>query len=441
MELQIDYIYVPEEVDKLLSHWWADDFYNYYSHHQAWILRTREDLSKGDKVAIGAWVLEEYPIERKDLVGACLLKRSESLAGVELEIDLVYVLPEYRNRHHYRINNIEASRANPYLGQRLLKKAETLCRNYDYPRLSVRINAKNMELVSFYLSQGFVVQSFDPNTQRYLLTKNIQSVYSGDPYDANMITEWLCNKWGIEIKSWYGTDYACGVFKVGSVNPWQIDVDIHINDYENLEKLVNVQNEDSPLTISILTEENWRALESTSPIYVVTPGLLREETNAYAINLTLHNKVKALVVPIHSDWFEKFHLDDRPQVFMDGGEYGQLLVRAKEEYDEDTFIIFSDSGAYHLKVLGVGKVIEVRSNSPDTLWNEYGEISTFETRQEFGSYVNVKTKMTAVTFSFEEIKTVALDFSEMLKEGGWGYIDKREFYEKFVENDEFETIV
>jgi len=437
MEIQIDHLYTSRQLDSLFNELLTADFAEAYApHRDVWCLQTREELLQGRKVGIGAWTIpDKYSGKRGDLAGACILRRSDSLLGAELELEVIHVQPQYRNPHYYP-EPLQGNRTKPQqaIGSSLLKKAEELCQKYGYRRIVSQVPTRFSALVFFLLRQQFVVHEYDADRNQYHLAKSLEPIYNSDPYDVRMIVEWLCDKWLIEVSEWSKPDHAVGLHTIGEYTDWKVGVDIlicqHSADLRRKLKdatcpirLVVFRSEEDEIPDRILKEQN---------IHFIQPTTLMRETRNGDLDLNLQDYAAGVLVPIREELFERLKQSER-QVFLDGGEYGQILMRRVQEGSRRrAFIVFSNSDVSNTEILGIGKILSVHAGTPEELWNRFGTLSTFEQKAAFDQYSNIKTKMTAIVFEQLEVNSEAVDFSRRLATGGWCYLSDEEFYRQVL---------
>lgn len=431
MDIQIDLLYAESEIDLLLDGLLAGDFAEACRpHYASWRSRTREELWSGRQVAVGAWTIpDEYSGEREELAGACILRKTDSLQGPELTMEVLYVARKYRNPHYYP-NSLRANWIGPprQIGTELLSKAEQLCEKYGYGRITTEAHVHLTDLIFFLLRQRFIVHGCDVEKGQYFLAKHLKDVYNADPYDVEMIVEWLCQKWGMTIENWVGPDHVIAAHTLGEHIDWNLEAHLLIcKNSDDLRRKMKELDGASKLVL-FETEEDELPGAINEKVHCLFPTDLRRETGSNDLNLALRDTVCAVVVSIRRDLFHQFEADEA-QVFLDGVEYGRVpLKRVENEPDWHAFVVFSDSDVNHQEILGVGIIQEVAFGSPNGLWKDFGRMSTFEDRSAFNQYGNIKTRMTAIVFDHLEINRERIDFSDKLAGRGWCYLTEDEFF-------------
>lgn len=441
MDIQFDHLYDRDQLATLFSKLLAGDFASsYIPSYSVWSAQTLDDLNLGRKVAIGAWLIPDRQRGTKgDLIGCCILKRIDSLHGAELELEVIHVNPKYRNPHYYPDTFSDfQDETRQLVGARLLQKTEELCQKYGYRRIVAEVPTKFSKLVFFLLRRHFVVQGYDGHEQQYRLTKHVELIYNKDPYDVNMIVRWLCSKWGIEIREWPQKDHAIGCYTIGQETKWEAEIDILVCDNLNsLRHKAGALRKTSRL-VFLKNEETLTSHDINGPqTYYVQPSIVKTETQNQDIDLTLQDYAAAAVVSIRKEFFGRFKTGER-QVFLDGGEYGNILLnRIQSELNRHAFIVFSNTSVNHQEMLGVGKVISVHMGSPDELWSEFGHMTTFAHKSDFDRYRNIKTSMTAIVFEGLEVNSERADFKQKLERRGWSYLTDEEFYKEVLARSKY----
>ena len=435
MEIQIDHLYTIPQLEVLFNELLAGDFADAYPYYDLWRSQTREDLLLGRKVAIAVWTVpDEYTGRREDLAGACILRKSETLLGPELELEVIHVESKYRNPHYYP-NSFRPGKA---IGSSLLRKTEELCQKYGYRRIVTEIPTRFSNMVLFLLHQQFVIHGYDANQRQYRLLKYVEPIYNKDPYDVNMVVEWLCNRWLITINEWVNPDHALGLHTIGEHARCEIEVDILICQ-DSADFRQKVKKADRPIRLVFFkTEEDHipDALKERTT-HFIQPTMLRRETRNRNVDLTLQDYATAVLVSIRKELFDRFKSLE-PQAFLDGGEYGQILMkRVQGESRRHAFIVFCNSDVNNQEILGVGTVSSVHIGPPEELWDRFGTMSTFGQKSEFDRYSNIKTRMTAIVLDQLEVNSERVDFSKRLSEGGWCYLSDEEFYRQVLAHGDY----
>lgn len=437
MDIQIDHIYTTAQLDALFDQLLAEkDFVEAYeANRDSWCSQTREELLLGRKVAVGAWTVpDKYSGRREDLAGACILKRSDSLLGPELELEVIHVARRFRTHHHY-YDSLRRNWVPPrQIGCELLQKAEQLCQKYGYNRIVTRVPVRFPDLVFFLLRYEFVIHEYDVSKEQYHLAKALTPTYIADPYDVKLVVDWLCAKWGITIHEWLTPDHAVGTLLVGGEAKWEIGLDVLVcQDSRDLKQKIKQAATPMCLVVFRRKEDDLPAIVfKERKVHIIQPDVLKEETGNHDLDLTLQDIAAGVLVPIRKEFFERFEPGER-RVFLDGGEYGQVLVRRVQAGTRrHTFIVFSNSDVSNQEILGVGRIVSVHNGTPEALWEQFGSISTFGEKSDFDHYTNIKTRMTAIVFEQLEANAEPADFGKKLSKGGWCYLSDEEFYQQVL---------
>lgn len=184
----MDYIRLYEEdhLDKLLAlNELIRDKYLDYPYHSNWIDKAKDDIEIGKRIAFGA-------IFGGELVGSVIVKDGLS-SDLELKNFIINPnIPEI---------DIEDVRDN------LLQQVEIFAQRNDYEIFTTNILTKHLEDLNYFLSRNFTVSSLkqfpnNTNLNLYTLTKELTTVYNGDPLDFETIIDWILKRqYNFNIKS------------------------------------------------------------------------------------------------------------------------------------------------------------------------------------------------------------------------------------------------
>ncbi len=178
--LDMDYVRLYEKhhlVDLLkLNEKFVEDFVD-YPYHSNWMEKAREDIVLGKRIAFGAYYGDE-------LVGSVIVKDGLS-SDLELKNFLV-------NSKHPEVEILEVR-------DKLLKQVEVFAQRNSYEIFTTDILTNHLDELNYFLNKKFKVSylkqfPYQGAKNIYTLTKNLSTIYNGDPLDSKSIIHWILQK-------------------------------------------------------------------------------------------------------------------------------------------------------------------------------------------------------------------------------------------------------
>lgn len=151
--------------------------YEDYPYHFNWIEKARDDIKIGKRIAFGA-------IFGDELIASVIVK--DGLSS-DLELKNFIVNSDLKG---VDVNKVKDN---------LLKQVEIFAQRNDYEIFTIDILTKHLDDLNYFLSRGFTVSSlkkFSKENQLniYTLTKELESLYNGDPLEFESIIDWILRR-------------------------------------------------------------------------------------------------------------------------------------------------------------------------------------------------------------------------------------------------------
>jgi hypothetical protein len=393
-----------------------------------WLERLVGQVSRGDKLAFGAF---RYTMARPDdleLVGLVVVE--QTLVGVDqdptLRLELLFVAPEWRNP-------MKPGARAPRVGTSLLERVERFANKHGYRRLAVEAPVADSSGLYFFLSSGFVLSGSDHTLgtePSYRFTYELPPNYTGDSHDPEAVVEWLTGEWGFDPDGPWGAggrDFRLGLGSgpqaLGPGLPLRAQCwPIPAPSDEPLET--------ERMTIHFVLDGETRP----EPVQPEAPAVSLGELRAMCGRETLSFEIPeepALVVSIRSEFLDR--LAEAPErtthAFVDGGQYGQMLNRViMRDGHVALAFIDADGDPKNPELIGVASARSVDVASPAEIWDRFGNLTAFSSRDEYMMYAVAKSRMTCIQFdSLKQYRAAAptLRFSD----DHWSYVEAAHVYE------------
>ena len=395
----------------------APEFHKHYPDFKIWLNKALKEASEGKRLvyALSKPILENRKARLK-LIGVTFVK----ITGETAELKGLFVHEDVR-------------RTGPKYGSNLYKKVEEELAKKGISKIITDVPCENSQVSWFLIQNGFqingLIERYKKDDFCYILSKEVKSSYTGDPFDWYNIVNWF-------LKNVYQ-------FQIGE--PEIIE--------PNKVKLIPILSNNKNLTISLLPSLTGISLifdaeMKESDLSIVDTLLEKMDGNIRIVFAKkIGNKTRAKLNEYH------FLTFDQNQVFefcccleppFEKEEIQGLMVEMKNDYfkkidenleyftyikgagigkfaKEDDFILFFvdrhekyQEGA----LMGFGKIKEISCKPSLEQWNYYKQLNPLFSEQEFNQFTSYKKEIIGIVVKdFKKISPVSYDeFRDMFSE-------------------------
>jgi hypothetical protein len=311
------------------------------------------------------------------------------------------------------------------IGLTLLTEVRRFCVTHGYTRIHCFAPADS-DTLALLVRHGFEPEgvALGGYEKTFSLTLHLASAYTGDPYDGRHLLHWIAEQLRLEVIS--SSDITCeSLLGLASLNLDLADTALAESKLPiYLELDANPDGRDY-LRIGVKTRDSYVQAASLSL------DQLRDLSGEKRIDMTLWpppEQGASIAVEIRPDLFNRFRTGAK-NAFFDSGSYGTLLEYGIAHGVAPTiFFVDFATTTTNPRLIGIGTVREVHRGSPDELWRQWGEISSWSDKEEFGRYRAIKRKMTVIVFdSLREVNILGAGLP--LIGHSWTYVEADQAYE------------
>lgn len=310
------------------------------------------------------------------------------------------------------------------IGLALLNEVRRFCLTHGYTRIHCFAPGEP-DTLALLIRHGFEPEgvALGGQDRAFGLTQHLAPTYTGDPYDGRHLLHWIAEQLRLEVVS--SSDMSCeSLLGLSSLNADLADTALATSTLPLRLELNPAPDGQNYLRIGVHTADSYVSAASLSL------DQLRELSGEKRIDMALWpppEQGASIVVEIRPELFAGFRTGQR-NAFFDSGSFGTLLEYAIEHEGEPKifFVDFSTTRS-NPRLIGIATVCEVHRGAPDTLWGQWGDISSWPDRDEFNRYRAIKRKMTVIVF--DKLRKVSrLGEGLPLIGHSWTYVEADQAY-------------
>jgi predicted transcriptional regulator/N-acetylglutamate synthase-like GNAT family acetyltransferase len=373
-EFRVDRILQKDEIQQL-NELLLPIFSSEYPNFATWLTNVQKEIVDGKKrFAIGIW--------KEKLIATSIVKLTAS--GVA-ELKSFFVDPDF---HHSGYSND------------LYIETEVQCRKSGITRIISYLYTDNTPMIEFLISKGFFITGKDDlygnNRESYILSKDINPEYYGDPFDWENLGEWYLN---IKMN-------AANIENHPIVDDKSFDrlMRIDLGNYL-LNALVEIKDEDVDLDPVVILHKYCTTSEFHLPIFVARSFSKRAIKFAKGNGVIIFSSkdiadllgwrppifcegpTKGMIVSIKPDFLRRLLGAKKPLFYVKGGPIGKKLQKGQH-------LVFYSTDP-EKSVNAIGEIKSINSGTPQEIWNRFGKHLVLS-EQEYFSFASIKQNIIAI---------------------------------------------
>lgn len=406
-EFRVDRILQKNEIQQL-NDLLLPKFSSEYPNFEIWLKNVQDEIIDGKKrFSIGIW--------KEKLIAASIVKLTASNVA---ELKSFFVASDFRMSGY---------------SNDLYDETESQCRKSGVNRIISYLYTDNTPMIEFLISKGFFISGkedlYGNNRESYILSKAIVPEYIGDPFDWENLGEWYLN---IQMN-------AENIKNHPLVGDRRFDrhMQINLGNYL-LDALVEIKDENVDFDPVAILHKCCMDSGFHLPIFIARSFSERSEKFARDNGVIIFSSqdiakilgrkppvfcegpTKGMIVSIKPEYLKRLLGDTPPHYYVKGGPIGRKLQKGQ------TLVFYSTNPDKCVNAIGEIKSIII--DSPQEIWNSYGENLVFS-QEEYFRFASIKQSIVALELT--NIKKIAplkgkeLDAIIPKKDRSGSYIDEK----------------